>query len=101
MLTFSTTLCTMFALRSASAFVAKSQVRSSSARAFRPTVLASAKEGQAEVVLVGCGAPNRGMGWVSSIATTVHTRVSQKVERRKTDQALFSMIDHTIQATRL
>ena len=26
-----------------------------------------AKEGQAEVVLVGCGAPNRGMGWYHAI----------------------------------
>ena len=26
-----------------------------------------AKEGQAEVVLVGCGAPNRGMGWWHAI----------------------------------
>jgi predicted dehydrogenase len=27
----------------------------------------NAKEGQAEVVLVGCGAPNRGMGWYHAI----------------------------------
>ena len=68
MLTFSTsTLFAMFALRSASAFVTKSQVRSASARAFRPTLAATAKEGQAEVVLVGCGAPNRGMGWVRNM----------------------------------
>jgi len=26
-----------------------------------------AKAGQAEVVLVGCGAPNRGMGWYHAI----------------------------------
>ena len=26
-----------------------------------------AQEGQAEVVLVGCGAPNRGMGWYHAI----------------------------------
>jgi hypothetical protein len=26
-----------------------------------------AKEGQAEVVLVGCGAPNRGMGWYHAV----------------------------------
>jgi hypothetical protein len=54
----------MLALRSVSAFVTKSQVRASSARAFRPTLAATAQKGQAEVVLVGCGAPNRGMGWV-------------------------------------
>ena len=27
----------------------------------------AAKAGQAEVVLVGCGAPNRGMGWYHAI----------------------------------
>lgn len=30
-------------------------------------VATGAKEGQAEVVLVGCGAPNRGMGWYHAI----------------------------------
>jgi len=29
----------------------------------RTTIVAGAEKGQAEVVLVGCGAPNRGMGW--------------------------------------
>jgi len=29
--------------------------------------LLAAKAGQAEVVLVGCGAPNRGMGWYHAI----------------------------------
>jgi hypothetical protein len=29
--------------------------------------MAAAKAGQAEVVLVGCGAPNRGMGWYHAI----------------------------------
>lgn len=33
------------------------------ASTFRPSPLMFAEEGQAEVVLVGCGAPNRGMGW--------------------------------------
>ena len=27
----------------------------------------AAKAGQAEVVLVGCGAPNRGMGWYHAV----------------------------------
>jgi hypothetical protein len=27
----------------------------------------AAEEGQAEVILVGCGAPNRGMGWYHAI----------------------------------
>jgi hypothetical protein len=29
--------------------------------------MAAAKAGQAEVVLVGCGAPNRGMGWYHAV----------------------------------
>jgi hypothetical protein len=33
------------------------------ASTFRPSPLMFAEDGQAEVVLVGCGAPNRGMGW--------------------------------------
>jgi hypothetical protein len=41
--------------------------RAASTRAFRPTLFMKAKEGQAEVVLVGCGAPNRGMGWYHGI----------------------------------
>lgn len=34
---------------------------------FSGSMKMSAKEGQAEVVLVGCGAPNRGMGWYHGI----------------------------------
>eukprot|EP00979_Chaetoceros_neogracilis_P010993 scaffold2640_cov256-Chaetoceros_neogracile.AAC.7 len=48
-----------------SAFVSRpalSATRSMSAFS-RTGVVAKAEEGQAEVVLVGCGAPNRGMGW--------------------------------------
>jgi len=30
-------------------------------------ILNFAAEGQAEVVLVGCGAPNRGMGWYHAV----------------------------------
>jgi hypothetical protein len=45
--------------------------RSPLSRAFRPVNIASralaAKAGQAEVVLVGCGAPNRGMGWYHAV----------------------------------
>ncbi len=33
----------------------------------RISSLAAAKAGQAEVVLVGCGAPNRGMGWYHAV----------------------------------
>ena len=55
-------------VRSTAAFVA---TRSSTA--FRRTIsssaakLAAAESGQAEVVLVGCGAPNRGMGWYHAV----------------------------------
>lgn len=40
---------------------------SSSRGAFRSTLQMNAESGQAEVVLVGCGAPNRGMGWYHGI----------------------------------
>jgi len=37
-------------------------------RSIRSTAaLQFAAEGQAEVVLVGCGAPNRGMGWYHAV----------------------------------
>jgi predicted dehydrogenase len=36
-------------------------------RAFGGSSVMLAKEGQAEVVLVGCGAPNRGMGWYHAV----------------------------------
>ena len=52
---------------SAFAFNARSQVRSASTRAFGPSQLNLAKAGQAEVILVGCGAPNRGMGWYHAV----------------------------------
>eukprot|EP00546_Thalassionema_frauenfeldii_P013281 CAMPEP_0178928374 /NCGR_PEP_ID=MMETSP0786-20121207/19861_1 /TAXON_ID=186022 /ORGANISM="Thalassionema frauenfeldii, Strain CCMP 1798" /LENGTH=389 /DNA_ID=CAMNT_0020604217 /DNA_START=24 /DNA_END=1193 /DNA_ORIENTATION=+ len=38
-----------------------------SKRTFHSSLQMSAKPGQAEVVLVGCGAPNRGMGWYHGI----------------------------------
>jgi len=36
-------------------------------RAFSRSQLQFAKEGQAEVILVGCGQPNKGMGWYHAI----------------------------------
>ena len=47
--------------------LARSGARAISSRTFRPSPLMFAEEGQAEVVLVGCGAPNRGMGWYHAI----------------------------------
>eukprot|EP00978_Attheya_sp_CCMP212_P048740 scaffold567400_cov59-Attheya_sp.AAC.2 len=38
-----------------------------SASTFSRTLTMKAEEGQAEVILVGCGAPNRGMGWYHAI----------------------------------
>jgi len=35
--------------------------------AFARSLASAAEEGQAEVVLVGCGAPNRGMGWYHGV----------------------------------
>lgn len=56
----------------ASAFAARSsfgrtQARAASSAAYGRTLNKLAQDGQAEVVLVGCGAPNRGMGWYHAI----------------------------------
>jgi hypothetical protein len=63
---------TLFAMQRSAAFVARksfiaTQQRAASTSAFRGTSTMFAEEGQAEVVLVGCGAPNRGMGWYHAI----------------------------------
>ena len=57
--------CIMLSSRSALAFRAASNF--ASRRAISSTSLNYAKDGQAEVVLVGCGAPNRGMGWYHAL----------------------------------
>jgi len=55
-------------LQRSAAFVARNTAfRSASARVISSTVVRFAEEGQAEVVLVGCGAPNRGMGWYHAV----------------------------------
>lgn len=48
------------------AFVSR-QVSRHQSRSVSSSFLRLAEEGQAEVVLVGCGAPNRGMGWYHAI----------------------------------
>jgi len=57
--------------RTAAAFSAgnaKTSFLRQATRSFSRTTLSSAAvDGQAEVVLVGCGAPNRGMGWYHAI----------------------------------
>jgi len=37
------------------------------ARSFTPSMVVQAEKGQSEVVLVGCGLPNRGMGWYHAV----------------------------------
>lgn len=59
-----TTLSRSFTTRSSSSVRSMS---SSSKGAFRRTLQMNAESGQAEVVLVGCGAPNRGMGWYHGV----------------------------------
>lgn len=51
-----------------SAFIARSgTIRKASNGAFRRSLAMFAEEGQAETILVGCGAPNRGMGWYHAV----------------------------------
>ena len=68
-LQFSSIMFASFAARQASAFAfnGRSQARDLASRAFTNSRIMYAKEGQAEVILVGCGAPNRGMGWYHGI----------------------------------
>jgi len=55
-------------LSSAASFIAKRPIQNAARRAFlHNTAIASANQGQAEVVLVGCGMPNRGMGWYHAV----------------------------------
>lgn len=70
--TTTTTLCvyTMFSLaaRRTAAFAVNTRSSAVGAtRAFGGSPIMFAKDGQAEVILVGCGAPNRGMGWYHAI----------------------------------
>jgi len=58
---------TMLAARQGVSAFTSSAAFTRAASTFRPTPLMFAEEGQAEVVLVGCGAPNRGMGWYHAI----------------------------------
>ena len=54
-------------MQRSAAFVARQAFRPQQTRAISSTLLRYAEEGQAEVVLVGCGAPNRGMGWYHAV----------------------------------
>jgi hypothetical protein len=58
---FSAAIIMFSTLVRTSAFVARPLVRPAAVRTFvTPTLSVAAEKGQAEVVLVGCGAPNRG-----------------------------------------
>jgi len=50
----------------------------------RPTTVRMAEAGQAEVILVGCGAPNRGMGWYHGL---------QMVEKRCPSASLDYVVE--------
>ena len=52
-----------FAISRTAAFVTRQSSRAISVT----SSCFAAEKGQAEVVLVGCGAPNRGMGWYHGI----------------------------------
>lgn len=61
-------LALYFLVHGTSAFSHRA-ARAASTNAFSSRSLAvkAATDGQAEVVLVGCGAPNRGMGWYHAV----------------------------------
>ena len=52
---------------SAGRTVARTAARRSIGTFSTTKAVLAAEEGQAEVVLVGCGAPNRGMGWYHAV----------------------------------
>jgi hypothetical protein len=67
-LSSSTMLFTLAARRTAGfAFNRAGIAATASTRAYSGSPMLLAKEGQAEVILVGCGAPNRGMGWYHAV----------------------------------
>eukprot|EP00532_Pseudo-nitzschia_australis_P009158 CAMPEP_0168178784 /NCGR_PEP_ID=MMETSP0139_2-20121125/9390_1 /TAXON_ID=44445 /ORGANISM="Pseudo-nitzschia australis, Strain 10249 10 AB" /LENGTH=395 /DNA_ID=CAMNT_0008098361 /DNA_START=274 /DNA_END=1461 /DNA_ORIENTATION=+ len=55
------------AARRTAGFVNKNSVAKTATRSYSGNAVNLAKDGQAEVILVGCGAPNRGMGWYHAI----------------------------------
>lgn len=55
------------AARRTTGFVNKNAVAKTASRSYAGNAVTLAKDGQAEVILVGCGAPNRGMGWYHAV----------------------------------
>jgi len=61
---------TMFSssLKQSAAFLARQSFKPAAQRTISSTAAKHlAAAGQAEVILVGCGAPNRGMGWYHAV----------------------------------
>jgi len=54
-------------LKRSAAFVTHKVATPQNVRTISTSSLRLAEEGQAEVILVGCGAPNRGMGWYHAV----------------------------------
>lgn len=63
---FFAVFATSLTMQRAFAFVSRQAIRTQQ-RGISTSFLRFAEEGQAEVVLVGCGAPNRGMGWYHAV----------------------------------
>jgi len=66
-----------------SAFVARRPIAVAARSYVTPSLAMAAAQGQAEVILVGCGAPNRGMGWYHAI---------QMLEKRYADEKVRSCL---------
>jgi len=64
--TFAVTMFSLTARRTAG-FVHRNAIGKTASRSFGGKSVNLAKDGQAEVILVGCGAPNRGMGWYHAV----------------------------------
>jgi len=47
--------------------IASRSYAKTAARSFTPSMVTQAEKGQSEVILVGCGLPNRGMGWYHAV----------------------------------
>ena len=62
---FSTFFTSAMMMQRAFAFVSKQA--SQQQRGISSSLLRLAGDGQAEVILAGCGAPNRGMGWYHAV----------------------------------
>ena len=69
MKSFGLLIANTFIMQRAFAFVSRQSVIRTAAqqRSISSSFLRFAEEGQAEVILVGCGAPNRGMGWYHAV----------------------------------